>query len=120
MPLGFLFGWNKWPLVRQAHPNLTAVEAQKSRAFFNANFTKATFVAAPVDLAVLKNFPHISHGPPPTVELQNCTGQWVNAGATYSVTLSVEGKDQQLKGEIRGGRLALSSPELNLGFVRED
>jgi hypothetical protein len=107
-------------LIRRAHPNLTAIEIQKSRAYFAADYTMTSFVAAPVDLAVLKNLPHINRGPPSTIELQNCTGQWSDTGGKYSVTLSVSGKDQQLTGEIRGDRLSLSSPEMNLAFIRED
>jgi hypothetical protein len=85
-----------------------------------ASFTKLTFVAAPGGMAKLKGFPHINRGNPPTIELQDAQGQWSGTGGAYSVSLPIEGKDQQLKGEIRGDRLALSSPDLNLGFVRED
>ena len=107
-------------LVRKARPNLTASEAQKYRLAFLANFGKTTFVAAPGDMAVLKNFPHINRGNPPTIDLQNFQGQWEGVNGKYTVTLPVEGKDQQLIGEIHGDRLALTGQELNLGFVRED
>jgi hypothetical protein len=100
---------------------MTAAEAQKVRGVFSSNFGKTSFVAAPVDLAVLKNFPHINRGStPPTIELQRAEGHWSGGGNTYIVTLSIEGKEQQLTGEIRNDRLALTSQELNLGFVRED
>jgi hypothetical protein len=107
-------------LVRKAHPNMGAAEAQKYRAAFMSNFAKTTFVAAPGGMAKLKSFPHINRGNPPTIELQDAQGQWSGAGGSYSVSLPVEGKDQQLNGEIHGNRLSLSGPELNLGFVRED
>lgn len=107
-------------LFRKAHPNMPAAEVQKYRASFKANFVRMTFVAAPNDFAVLKNYPHVNRGNPPTLEMQNCQGQWNGGGGTYTVTLSIEGKDQQLSGEIRGDRLALNSPDLNLAFVRED
>jgi hypothetical protein len=107
-------------LIRKAHPNLTPAEAQKYRNAFAANFSNTTFVAAPGGMAKLKGFPHISRGTPPTLELQDAQGQWSGAGGAYSVSLPVEGKDQQLNGEIHGDRLALSGSELNLGFVRED
>jgi hypothetical protein len=108
-------------LVRKAHANLTAVESKRYREAFTVNFAKTAFVAAPVDLAALKNYPHINiAAKPPTIDLQNSTGQWSGINGTYTVTISVDGKDQQLSGEIKGDRLALSNSEVNLGFVRED
>jgi uncharacterized membrane protein required for colicin V production len=108
-------------LVRKAHANLSAVELKRYREAFTVNFAKTTFVAVPGDLAVLKNYPHINAAAkPPTIEFQNSQGQWNGINGTYTVTISIDGKDQQLSGEIKGDRLALSSPELNLGFVRED
>ena len=108
-------------LVRKAHANLSAVELKRYRDAFNVNYAKTTFVAAPVDLAALKNYPHINMAAkPPTIELQNSTGHWTGIHGTYTVNISVDGKDQQLSGEIKGDRLALSNPDVNLGFVRED
>ncbi|HWD92085.1 MAG TPA: CvpA family protein [Verrucomicrobiae bacterium] len=107
-------------LVRKGHPNMSAAEARKYRNAFAASFTKLTFVAAPGGMAKLKSFPHINRGNPPTIELQDAQGQWSGTGGSYSVSVPIEGKDQQLKGEIHGDRLALSGPDLNLGFVRED
>jgi hypothetical protein len=108
-------------LFRRAHPNLTASEAQKLRATFASTFSRTTFMAAPPDMAILKNFPHVNRGAnPPTIDLQKCTGHWDEANGSYLVTLSIEGKDQQLTGQIRGDRLALFNSELNLGFVQED
>ncbi len=107
-------------LVRKTRPNLTAPEVAKYRAAFSAEFTRAVFVAAPGNVAVLKNYPHVTPGRPPTIELQNCQGQWNGDNGTYTVTLSIEGKDQQFSGEIKGDRLGLRSQDLNFGFVRED
>ncbi len=108
-------------LFRKAHPNITAVEAKKRRDAYKADFTKTTFTAAPGDLAVLKNYPHLNVATrPPTIELQNSTGQWSGINGTYTVNLQIDGKDQQLSGEIHGDRLALSNNEITLGFVRED
>ena len=109
-------------LVRTGRPNMTAAEAHRARSAFATEFTRTTFVAAPVDLAVLKNFPKVNATTkPPTIELQNYKGNWSKTGGTdYLVTLSIEGKDQQFTGEIRGDRLALKSQELNFGFIRED
>ena len=108
-------------LVRKAHANLTAVELKRYRDAFNNNFGKTMFVAAPVDLAVLKNYPHINMASkPPTIEMQSSTGQWTGINGTYTVTITVDGKQQQLAGEIKGDRLALSNSDVNLGFVRED
>jgi hypothetical protein len=108
-------------LYRKAHPNLTAAEAKKYRDGLIVNFARTTLVAAPADMVVLKNFPHINFSSkPPTIELQNSTGHWSGLNGTYLVNLQIEGRDQQLTGEIHGDRLTLSNSEVNLGFVRED
>ena len=108
-------------LFRKAHPNVTAVEAKKRRDAFKTEFTKTTFTAAPGDLAVLKNYPHVNVATRPvTIELQNSTGQWSGINGTYTVNLQIDGKDEQLSGEIHGDKLALSNNEMTLGFVRED
>ena len=107
-------------LVRRAHPNLSAAEMKKYRDAFNNAYQKVVFVAAPGNVATLKNYPHFNPGKPPTIDLQNHQGNWNGAGETYTVTLSIDGKDQQLSGEIRGDRLSLTGPDLNLGFVQED
>ncbi|HTL15781.1 MAG TPA: hypothetical protein VL793_01015, partial [Patescibacteria group bacterium] len=88
---------------------------------FRSNFAKTMFVAAPGDLALLKNYPHIDMSTrPPTLSLQNSQGQWSGIHGTYTVNIQVDGKDLQLAGEIHGDRLTLTSGELGLGFVRED
>ena len=108
-------------LVRKSHPKLTSAEAQKYREAFTLNFTRTTFVAVPGDAAFLKNFPHISGTvKAPTVEMQNFQGQWGGMNGNYTVSMPIDGKDQQLSGEIHGDRLALSNQEISLGFVRED
>jgi hypothetical protein len=108
-------------LYRKAHPNLTAVDAKKIREAFRSNFAKMTFTAAPDDFAALKNYPHIDMSSrPPTIQMQNSTGQWNGIRGTYTVNIQVDGKEQQLSGEIHGDRLALSNNELALGFVKED
>lgn len=107
-------------LVRAAHPKMTAAEAKKFRDALNASFTKTTFVAVPGNVAVLKNYPHFNQGPPASIELQNYRGQWDGNNGGYTVTLPIDGKDQQLNGKIQVDRLALTNSEMNLGFVRED
>jgi hypothetical protein len=108
-------------LYRKNHPNLSAVDAKKMREAFKSNFAKTTFVAAPGDFAALKNYPHVNMGNrPPTIDLQNSTGQWNGINGTYTVNIQVDGKEQALSGEIHNDRLALSNNELSLGFVKED
>jgi len=105
-------------LYRKTHPNLTAQESKNLRNAFKLNFAKTTFIAAPGDLAFLKNYPHINRGTPP--DFQNSQGQWNGINGTYTVTIQVDGRDQALSGEIHGDRLTLSNSELALGFVKED
>ena len=108
-------------LFRKSHPNLTPVEAKKRRDVFILDFAKTTFVAAPPDMAALKNYPHFNTSTKPvTIELQNSQGHWTGISGTYTVTMQVDGKDQQLSGEIHGDRLGLSNSEVSLGFVKED
>jgi hypothetical protein len=108
-------------LYRKAHPNMTALEAKNLRNAYRANFAKATFIAAPGDLAFLKNYPHINMtARPPTVDLQNSQGQWNGINGTYTVNIQVDGRDQSFSGEIHGDKLTLSNSEQALGFVKED
>jgi len=108
-------------LFRKSHPNMPPLETKKRRDAFIIDFAKTTFVAAPPDMAVLKGYPHINlSSKPPTIELQNSQGHWTGINGTYTVNLQVDGKDQQLSGEIHGDRLALSNSEVSLGFVKDD
>jgi len=108
-------------LYRKAHPNITPAEAKNLRAAYRASFTKTTFIAAPGDMAFLKNYPHFNMSTrPATVELQNSQGQWSGINGTYTVTIQVDGKDQSFSGEIHADRLSLSNNDLVLGFVKED
>lgn len=107
-------------LIRESHPKMTSTEAQKFRDTF-AYYSKTVFVAAPDNVAVLKNFPHFNLTSKPfTVELQSSRGQWNGVNGTYTVNISIDGKDQTLTGKIHGDRLTLSNGEVNLGFVLED
>ena len=108
-------------LFRKSHPNLTPLEAKRRRDAFLVEFAKTSFVAAPPDLAKLKNYPHVNMTTkPPTIDLQNSDGHWTGINGTYTVNLSIDGREQQLSAEIHGDRLALSNAEMGLGFVRED
>jgi len=108
-------------LYRKSHPNVTPLEAKKRRDAMLVDFARTTFTAAPADLAVLKNYPHLNTSSrPPAIEMQNSKGQWSGINGTYTVNLSIDGRQQQLSGEIHGDRLALSNQEVSFGFVRED
>ncbi|HXT11477.1 MAG TPA: CvpA family protein [Candidatus Angelobacter sp.] len=109
-------------LVRTAHPKMTSSEAKKYRQAYSNNFGKTSFVAAPKGVAVLKNFPHLNTSTSPaTIELQNSQGQWGHAaGGTYQVNVTVDGKEEQLTGQIHGDRLSLTNQEVTLGFILED
>jgi hypothetical protein len=108
-------------LYRKSHQNLSATDAKKRRDAFMVEFAKTSFVAAPPDLAKLKNYPHVNMTVrPPTIDLQNSDGHWTGINGTYIVSIQVDGRDQQLSGEIHGDRLALSNAEVGLGFVRAD
>ena len=110
-------------LIRAARPNLTAAESKKYREALNATFTKTTLVMAPGNVAVLKDYPHVTPATPPaapTIQLQTYNGKWDGDNGTYTISLPIEGKDQQLTGKISGDRLAVKNAEVNMGFVRED
>ncbi len=108
-------------LMRATHPGMSPVQAHSERAALSAEFTKATFVAAPPETAVIKGYPLVNRTTkPPTIELQNYKGTWSKSSDAYVVTLPIEGKDQQFIGELHGDRLALKSQTVNLGFIRED
>lgn len=107
-------------LYRSAQPKMSSTEAMRIRNFLNEHAAKATLTVTPDNVAVLKDYPHVTPGKPPTIDLQTYQGHWDDATGAYQVTLSIAGKDEQLTGEILNDRLALSSPELNIGFVKED
>lgn len=107
-------------LFRKMDPKMSATEALRLRSFYQDRAAKTTFVAVPDNIAVLKDYPHVTPGKPPTIELQSYDGHWDDATGTYQVTLSINGKDEQLTGEIHNDRLALSGPEMRIGLVKED
>jgi hypothetical protein len=106
--------------IKKANPKMSAQEAIRLRNFFADRAAKTTLVTAPDNAAVLKDYPHVTMGKPPTIELQTYQGHWDDATGSYQFTLSMDGKDQQLAGEIHNDRLALTGQELNLGFIKED
>ncbi|HLX72925.1 MAG TPA: hypothetical protein VKV04_25150, partial [Verrucomicrobiae bacterium] len=108
-------------LYAKAQPKMSATEKARLRGFFSQSAAKTRLICTPDNVAVLKDYPHVnSTVKPPTIELQTYQGRWDEAIGSYQVTVSINGKDQQLTGEIHNDRLGLSSPELNVGFLKED
>lgn len=108
-------------LYRKSQPKMSSTEAMRIRNFLNERASKATLTVTPDNVAVLKDYPHVNATTkPPTIEMQTYQGHWDDATGSYQVTLGIGGSDQQLTGEIRNDRLALSGQELNVGFVKED
>ncbi len=106
-------------LMRKAKPNMPATEMRKWKARLASNFARASFVATTEQQAFLKNMPRFTAGAT-AVDLQKMEGQWKSSGDGYALTLTSEGKPQEMTAHISGDRLSVSGPGMDLVFVRQD
>ena len=106
-------------LMRKAKPNLTGTEMRKWKNWLASNFSRATFVATTEQQAFLKNMPRLTAGAT-SGELLKMEGQWKSSGDNYTLTLTADGKTQDMTAHLAGDRLSVSGPGMELVFVRED
>lgn len=106
-------------LMRKAKPNLPATEMRKWKNWLASNFSRASFVATTEQQAFLKNMPRFTAGAV-SGDLQKMEGQWKSSGDNYTLTLTADGKTQEMTAHIAGDRLSVSGPGMDLVFVRED
>ncbi len=105
--------------LRKAKPNLPATEMRKWKGWLASNFSRTSFVATPEQQVFLKNMPRMTAGAT-SGDLQKMEGQWKGSGDSYSLSLTAEGKTQEMAAHIAGDRLSVSGPGMDLVFVRED
>jgi hypothetical protein len=116
--------WNFDPnssilLVRKAKPNISAKEVLALRRQLTALFTRTSLVATTDEKAFLKNMPSMTPGAQPG-EGQKFEGEWKGADGNYIVSLTADGRAQQLTAQVQGDRLTLSGLGSDLAFSRED
>jgi hypothetical protein len=121
----FLGRWNfdlagTMGLFRKDKPNLTAKQLAQQRGFMSALFGKAVFVATPEQQAFLKNVPSLKPAPGAGSNLQTLQGEWKGADGNYDLTITSDGKAEQMKADLQGSRLNVTAPGIGLVFSRED
>lgn len=108
-------------LMRKAKPNTPATEMRKWKAWLASNFARASFVATPEPeaQAFLKNMPRLTPGATPG-DVLRMEGQWKSSGDNYTLTMTAEGKTQEITAHVAGDRLSVSGAGVELVFIRED
>jgi hypothetical protein len=110
-------------LLRRVRPNINSKEMLQIRNSMAMAFSGMTLVAMPDQQALLKNVPPLqpATGTAPSIEPQTLTGQWKSSGSRYVLTLSSQGRTDEVIGEFKGERLALTIQGigLDLAFERE-
>lgn len=106
-------------VMRKAKPNLPATEMRKWKNWLASNFSRATFVATTENQAFLKNMPRFTAGAT-SGDLQKMEGQWKSNGDNYALTLTADGKTQEMTAHIAGDLITISGPGMDIVFVRED
>jgi uncharacterized membrane protein required for colicin V production len=103
---------------RRAHPTVNSKQMSDMKKYMIAAFSKATFVATPGHLAILKSIvPTKATGTP---GLQNLQGQWQSLdGGKYNMTFAAGGGNEDLAASIEGDRLTIKYAGQDLVFDRE-
>ena len=109
---------SSYRMLRKSKPNFSPSELRKWKAFLVSNYGKAIFEATPEGQVYLKNMPSSAGGAPGN--LQKFDGQWKSSGDTYAITLTMDGKPQEMTAHIQGDRLMLSGAGLELAFDPEE
>jgi hypothetical protein len=112
-------------LIRKDKPNILPKQMAAVKQWLATGFAKTEFVAAPEPerQAFLKNIPHpkITPGAAPTFDMETSKGEWNGADGKYQVTLTENGKREQMTAVIEGSRLTLTGGQgSGYAFTRED
>jgi hypothetical protein len=106
-------------LLRRAKPSIPSSEMQKVKRFMLTAFAKTTFVAAPDHMAILKNSPALK-ALAATPDPQTWQGQWRSQDGKYQLSLTANGKTEELAAEMDGDRLNVTGGTVGLVFSPED
>ncbi|HLH53896.1 MAG TPA: CvpA family protein [Verrucomicrobiae bacterium] len=137
-PIAILGRWKFDPsaalnAIRRGKPNISSLEMQRLRRFFEAAFGKTELVARPDAQISLKNAPALKLSPiaasapvagpggvpvaPPLPPVQSMQGQWKDgSGGKYLLTIS----NQDLPATVENDRLSMKSDGMEWVFSRED
>jgi hypothetical protein len=109
-------------LLRTTRTNISSSEMIRLRKWMAVGYAKTKMVASMEHQIFLKDMPRVkaAKGVQPTVEMESTTGEWRNENGKYSVTATIDGKPEQMTGEIEGDRLSLLGAQQPLAFSRED
>lgn len=110
--------------LKRNKPNIPFIEMQRSKQVMTLIFARTTFLASPEPekLAILKDFGKLVPGAtpkqPPTVTLQNYSGQWSSDGGKYDLSLP-EKSQNSLEAVVDGDRLTITGDTYPLVFEKE-
>ncbi len=104
-------------MLRQARPNIPSNEMRAIRAMWTQGFADTTLVAAGDGQLFLKNLPNFKKQPPTA---ETWKGSWTASGTNYDLSLTCNGENKSMTGQIGGGRLTLKDDKNILIFDRED
>lgn len=107
-------------LLRKSKPNIGSREMAQIRGAITMSYGNASFVATPEHQAFLKNIPSRSAGAATSVTLQTLQGQWQNSNGKYQLDFTIDGKPEQLLGELQGNLLVITGEGLGMAFDHED
>ncbi|HLP77136.1 MAG TPA: CvpA family protein [Candidatus Paceibacterota bacterium] len=115
-------------LLRREKPNITSKEIGQRRGLLAMVASKAMIIVAPESAenshqgqALFKSVPFVK-GTSLAPKIQDAQCEWKSgAEGKYLITLPVDGRTEQLSGEIRAGRMTISGSDMiGLVFVHED
>lgn len=109
-------------VILRTKPNISTKELNQTKRWMAVAYAKTSLVAMTDQRALLKDVPHVSTTADGSVttDLQTIQGQWKGGESNYVFTFNMDGRSEEVKGEIRGDRLSLTSEGMGLAFVKSD
>jgi hypothetical protein len=105
-------------LLRKARPKITAREMAGIKNSIALFYSRAIFIATPEQQAFLKNMPKTGATQPG--ESQTMQGQWKGAEGSYTLSMTADGRNQELTAQMQGDWMTISGLGMDLAFVHED
>ena len=118
--------------IRRTKPNISSLEMQRLRRFFEGAFGKTEMIAKPDNQLTLRSAPALKLSPitasasiagpggvpvaPPPPPVQNMQGQWKDANGKYLITIS----SQDLPTTVENDRLTMKGDGMEWVFAHED
>ena len=118
--------------IRRAKPNISSLEMQRLRRYFDGAFGKTELIARPDNQVTLYSAPSLKLSPmtasapvpgpggtfvaPPPPPVQTLQGQWKDANGKYLITLS----SQDLPSTVENDRLTIKTEAMEWVFTGEE